>query len=893
MVLLIIVLAVASALSYWVFIRPQLSTFNGSGAEFAFLLNPEFFHVAPGGGHNVTAFVERSVGFSGPIRVEVLNPPSWVTYTSLTLNSTDTNATFAIGASQNAPLTELNLTIRASSAGTADQYSVIDVKVVGVSNVTSEFGSGVAYDTTKVLDGDTLKSLRSYQNGTFTFTTLTPQLQSLERGDVILVPPSATNTAQSGLMRLVLSTSEEGGEFVVQTNQATLFDEFQTLDVGGGSLNVTASELAASGGLGPAQATGNILSRSRPDVTIDNIWITLFDASIGVTGRNIGGDVMFSGEGKLVAKLGPAIHIHMCDYVVPCLTMFKLHLIFLEDVDVSLTGSAGSQLNWEESVDTLASGNIPILGPLLWVDYSLTLDGTASGPLNQNIDGSWHQTYSVELGPTWDNDNGWTWYQVSNGPSIDKHFQITMGSGSEAKLGIGPRAEAGINGSVIIASAGVKGSLAAYFMIVLESQIPKPSNKPSSWWVDWEIDGKFVIDFYVSITLVHTWSKDFCIPGDCNPGTIAGPYSLFDGWPLPPLVRITSPHDGDTLDYNTLLFLPSFTATATGEDGDQCKTSPPQNLIWSDEYGKIGMGCTVTGVKLTHDGSDTITFTVTDSTGASSSDSITVNVNSPRPDVYITKPQNNQNFLVGEPVTLEGYAVIHTTNYPCNQPSGQLVFSIWLVSIVTSQPEPGGQFCTATWTFNQPGTYYLRLVAKNNQNQDIGYSKLVKINVLAPSQGTNLPPQVEITSPNNLQSFLYLNYQIPLVGKIYDAENDQMGTYTWSYAPMSMSQSSVTITTGTLPSTCTQQSPCYVNASLNTNTFCTNSPTGGEIAILLEATETSPVAQAGKSQPVIIHLFCEQVASIGPIITSPPTATIPNTLPSSNRPKLPSCEIVD
>ena len=55
------------------------------------------------------------------------------------------------------------------------------MKVVGVKTVASNLASGVVYDTTKVLDADTLKALSSYQDGTFTFSAITPQLQSLAR----------------------------------------------------------------------------------------------------------------------------------------------------------------------------------------------------------------------------------------------------------------------------------------------------------------------------------------------------------------------------------------------------------------------------------------------------------------------------------------------------------------------------------------------------------------------------------------------------------------------------------------------------------------------------------------------------------------------------------------
>jgi hypothetical protein len=876
--LLIVVLAVGSAISYWVFIRPQLT---GQSVQFTLSLYPQFFHVAAGGGKNVTVFVQRSPGFSGAVKIELVNLPSWAIYMPLTLNATDTNGTFAVGASQNAPLTELNLTVRASSAGAADQVATLDMKVVGVSTVTSTLGSGVVYDTTKVLDANTLKALSSYQNGTLVFSAMTPQLQDLTRGDVIVVPPSTTSLANGGLWRLVLSTTTQGGEFVLQTIQATLFDEFQELDIGAGHVNATASQLAASSPLGPSQIGDNaVLQTSKPsDQVIYDQFITLFDLkNIGIPERNIGGDVTFSGKGDFVVKLGPAIHIGVKYKVVPVLSFFKMHVIFGEDITLALKGSAGSQLKWDEDVQTLAEGTIPLLGPVLTFSYSLTLAGTARGPLTQNIDGYWYQSYSVELGPTWDDHHGWSYYQHSTGPTVNKNFAISLGSGTDAKIGVGPKLQAGLNANLLIVSGAANGWIAAYFTIVLQSQIPKPPDKTSSWWVMWEIDGIFGVSlsFTVGISKISkTWSLEYCIPSDCNPGRILGPYSLFDGWPLPPLVKISFPDDGDTLDYNTLLFLPAFTATALGEDGDQC-SGPRDHLVWSDEYGQIGTGCTLPSVKLKPDGIHHVTFTATDSAGASASTTVTVIVNVAKPDVYITEPHNNDTFMVGQTVTLVGYGITNVNYYPCNQASGSLVW-FFTISEITSQPQSGTNYCTATTTFDKPGVHLIRLVAKDSSSNLVGFSKLVKINVIAPSQTTNYPPIVEITSPTDGQSILFSNVQISLEGNVYDPEGDPMGSYTWSYTPVLFSfwnfkgpkPSPVTIATGALPSLCTANSPCGAKATLNAADYCKVYPLGGLVALELAATETGPIEQTGKSGQILIHLYCQKpVAIITPPIFS-------------------------
>jgi hypothetical protein len=855
------------------FIREPIQTRTESPpTQFALFLDPPFFHIAPGGGRNITAFVQRENGFSGSVTIELVNAPSWLTCTPLTLGAANSNGTLVVIASQDAPMVQLNVTVKASSPNVADQVATLETKVVGVHKVTSQYGSAVVYDTTKIIDADTLKALNSYSNGVFSFSAMTSQLRSLARGDVLVVPPSSTGLAKSGLMRLVLSLTQQGG-VVVQTVQATVFDELQEVRVGmDGS-----THSAASGTAGVFRMPSDrAFSGSRdPQGWFEYGGVfTLYDQQFELGPANIGGDTTFNFHGGITVSLLPGIDISGVFH----LAAFKMHIAFAEDLTFSLQGSSGSNLNWEEpDLQTLFDDQIPIIPGILWVSVKASLEGRASGNLNQNINLNMQEAFFYELGPTYD-DGSWYFYyrcnsqnpawilQECNQPTFDRTFTISPGTGSDAKLGIGPRIQIGVNGDVGLASGAGWASLSGDVYFNLKSQIP---HKPSSW-VEWGIDTYMGLGISVTI---GKWgvSHTFSVEKDYGLGSPLGPYHLFDGPNMAPLVEITNPQDGATFDYNSVLIFPSFTATASDpETGDLC-VGPQDRLVWSDEFGQIGTGCSVHSVHLAQEGVHHITFTATDSDGMSSSASVTVTVSAAKPDVSITKPIDNSNFMVGQPVTLEGFAMLGLSPFPCNGASGKLTFSIWLgESHIASEPESGTQnplYCTAQTKFDKPGSYYIRLVARGPSGNVQAFSKVVRINIFEPSQGTNYPPSVQIILPHEGDQFIFSNDKINLQGTVFDPEGDPLGTYTWSYGSSLFAYPLVAIATGSLPasSTCTKDAPCPVAATLNAHDYCVNNPSGGDLFLTLAATETAPVEQTGYSSPqVTIHLVCGKPLSAPP-----------------------------
>jgi hypothetical protein len=520
----------------------------------------------------------------------------------------------------------------------------------------------------------------------------------------------------------------------------------------------------------------------------------------------------------------------------------------------------------------LYGGNFYLIPPILWVSATAKLEGRASGILNQNIELNLDEELFVEAGPTYDADEGgWRMYYRCNsqnegvcaGPTFGHTFKISPGSGSDAKLGIGPRIEVGINGDVGVASSAGGAALSGSLIANLKSKIP---SKPSSW-VDWGIDAYFGLGLSVTIgrwAISHTFGISYEWPL----GTFLGPYRLFDGPNMAPLVGITNPKDGTTFDYNQITIFPTFTATATDpEDGDLCG-GPKSHLVWSSDMdGQIGTGCSVPSVSFKKEGTRHITFTAMDSDLQPSSSKITLTVTLPKPTVKITKPQSTDTILRGQPVTLEGYAGIGApmSYLSCDK----LVFSIVATgSPSTFVPHTSTQsYCTVQVTFNAAGPWRITLTATDTT----GIQGTATVDVTVKEPPSNLSPTPEISDPKDGAYYIHSSNVVTLTGTVYDQEGDPITSYTWysSYLadPRSRDPTTKTIATGTLSTPkCIPTSKCTVTASLKASDYCglpafpyesSGKESGGKLTIVLEATETSPSTQTGRDT-VTINLGCKK-----------------------------------
>jgi len=125
-----------------------------------------------------------------------------------------------------------------------------------------------------------------------------------------------------------------------------------------------------------------------------------------------------------------------------------------------------------------------------------------------------------------------------------------------------------------------------------------------------------------------------------------------DGGNVPPRVSITSPTDGASFIVGTPV---SFRGSATdSEDG----TLTGASLVWTSTLdGGIGTGESFDRNDLTV-GTHTIRLTATDSSGASASDSISVQVRLPNqaPTATITDPADGSTYFAGSSITFAGSA---------------------------------------------------------------------------------------------------------------------------------------------------------------------------------------------------------------------------------------------
>jgi uncharacterized repeat protein (TIGR03803 family) len=191
----------------------------------------------PGGG--TSSSVEFDVT-GGVLNVNITDLPSG-TPANITLTGSGGYTTaITQNASLQVPVGSYTLTANSVSVGT-DTYSALaptqSLAIAGFSTntVTVDY-KNVVPATTKVLDSVALSSLSVASDGTtLTMSSSSPIAQSLEAGDVVVVPPTSPGgvapggPAPLGMLQKVTSVSSGNSQIVVYTQQATLADAFKRL----------------------------------------------------------------------------------------------------------------------------------------------------------------------------------------------------------------------------------------------------------------------------------------------------------------------------------------------------------------------------------------------------------------------------------------------------------------------------------------------------------------------------------------------------------------------------------------------------------------------------------------------------------------------------------------
>jgi len=385
---IVIVAAVAGAYYY--------TSIPHAPAQFMMVVNPPFFHSSPGGGAQLLVQVSRMPGYNGGVNVSVVNPPAWVTVNPIEINSTSVNGTLTVLFSNQAQFGSYELYVMGTAAAGPSQTVMVAMKVVSVRPVASPYGTAAVYETTKTLDSETLASLVSFTNGTLQFSKDTPQLDNLDRGDVLVAPPHATGVVPKGFLLTVLDVQKENGVVLVDTRLAALVEVFKELHFGHSMANT------ASSSSGDGTSTTALRMAPTDDVTDlcasqISCW-TLFNTQLG-TNDSLGGD----------AKLGATLTLKGYLYAygdISCCVSVDFGLLFLghEEAFAGLSGSAGTQLNWSDDdiMQIVPPVTIQIFPGLLWIDIDLNLAGHASGTLKEDVNANIDQYFNLIAGPTFD-----------------------------------------------------------------------------------------------------------------------------------------------------------------------------------------------------------------------------------------------------------------------------------------------------------------------------------------------------------------------------------------------------------------------------------------------------------------------------------------------------------
>jgi PKD repeat protein len=203
----------------------------------------------------------------------------------------------------------------------------------------------------------------------------------------------------------------------------------------------------------------------------------------------------------------------------------------------------------------------------------------------------------------------------------------------------------------------------------------------------------------------------------------------------PPRVSINLPHDGDVIPFGSMQLFSA--AVSDAEDA----TIPAERLRFvSDRDGLIGNGQVVFSNRLSP-GVHAITFSATDGGGLTSMARVHVTVENRPPDTpVIVRPDPADLIVATGPVALEGKAF--------DREQGALDGNalVWTSVFGGGAPVFRGNGRRVTTTFTDPGTYTLRLTARDN----LGAESFSERTITVLPFGGNTPPLVSIQMPDPL-----------------------------------------------------------------------------------------------------------------------------------------------
>lgn len=209
--------------------------------------------------------------------------------------------------------------------------------------------------------------------------------------------------------------------------------------------------------------------------------------------------------------------------------------------------------------------------------------------------------------------------------------------------------------------------------------------------------------------------------------------------------------------------------TLSAEVSDFEDAFPCCTVSWTSNVdGALGNGSSVKHTFTTL-GSRTITVTATDSAGATSTASLTLNVTNNAPDATLSQPLEGDEVFRTASVTLRGRASDR------NEPQEQLACDrLTWTSSVTSDPFPVTG-CEVEVAFASNGLRTLTLTATDPQ----GASDTATVNISVVDPPPNLPPFVQVSSPED-HAQVPTNQPLTLSGTAIDPEGASSLAYQWT-----------------------------------------------------------------------------------------------------------------
>jgi hypothetical protein len=565
---------------------------------------------------------------------------------------------------------------------------------------------------TRVLDAATRQTLEIVQSdGTLVFGGPT----ALQAGNVLVAEPTAT--APNGLLRKVTGLEQVGGKTLVRTTEAQMGDAIQQ-----GKLNVE-QELTSTDLRSVVPAPGVQLGSIRPQAeegfTIPiNLVVLDKDGNANTTNDRI----VASGELSLKVVFGIDLDLD-CGF----LCIYDNDLDFLakigikETAKLKIAGDALLGINLKKTVPivTLNFGTKTFfIGPVpVVITPRIVIELKFDGSVGIKVSYEASQTLTAVAGVKY--DDGW-----KNISELDNSFQSGPVSADSSIAGaLKAKAKAAVRGELML--YGVVGPTIEIAPFVgLDLMYPRDP----FWKLEAGIEGNVGVNIkilgYSKSYSTNLWDNSIEIARSSNTA---------------PVVKFLNP-DAGNVDVNICCSL--RVQVNDPEDGTACCLVSFKSSNTAD--GVNGVLGNASGVQpelaytFTSLGSRTITATVVDSKGATSSTTRSINAVNTPPTVAISAPFGGQEFYQGVAYTLRG------TSYDINESNFEVPCTslTWTTNAGADGQKTG---CNTPITFASTGPRTLTLKATDA----FGATGTATANITVLPAPANLPPVVNLTSPQN------------------------------------------------------------------------------------------------------------------------------------------------